>query len=112
MFSKTCEYAIRATVFVAHRSDDVTKLNFQEIAHGIDAPTAFVAKILQKLVKAGIIQSLKGKSGGFYMDANCLNKTVADIVKAIDGDKLFAGCAMGLPRCSELRPVAWHEWYL
>ncbi|WP_257657429.1 RrF2 family transcriptional regulator [Parapedobacter lycopersici] len=108
MFSKTCEYAIRAVIFIARESKDGRRVGVREIAQGIGSPVYFIAKILQELSKKGIIQSLKGPTGGFYMDGQSLDYTLADIVVAIDGDKLLTGCALGLNECSEKRPCPLH----
>ena len=65
MFSKSCEYAIRATIFIASKCCENRKVGLKEIADAIDSPTAFTAKILQKLSKNKIINSTKGVNGGF-----------------------------------------------
>lgn len=110
MFSKTCEYAIRAMIFIAQKSKDGSKVGIKEIAIGIDSPTHFMAKILQDLSKKGLVQSLKGPNGGFYLDSNTLKtSTLASIVKAIDGDKIFSGCGLGLKQCSEIHPCPIHD---
>lgn len=108
MFSKTCEYAIRAVIFITRESNNNRRVGVKEIAEGIGSPVYFIAKILQELSRKGIVQSLKGPNGGFYMDGNALNHTLVDIVIAIDGDKLLTGCALGLNECSELRPCPLH----
>lgn len=108
MFSKTCEYAIRATIFITRESKDGRRVGAKEIADGIDSPAHFIAKILQDLSKRGIVQSSKGPTGGFYMDADALNHTLADVVIAIDGDNLFKGCVLGLSECSEKKPCPMH----
>ena len=56
MFSKSCEYAIRATIFIATHCCNKGKVGLKEIANEIDSPTAFTAKILQVLVKNNIIK--------------------------------------------------------
>ncbi|ANH82010.1 Rrf2 family transcriptional regulator [Niabella ginsenosidivorans] len=111
MFSKTCEYAIRAVLFIAHKSEGGNKVSIKDIARGIDSPEHFVAKILQNLSKKGLLQSQKGPAGGFYLDDASRKHSLADIVKAIDGDKLFSGCGLGLKQCSETRPCPIHNEY-
>ncbi|MBL7758392.1 MAG: Rrf2 family transcriptional regulator, partial [Chitinophagaceae bacterium] len=49
MFSKTCEYAIRAMLFVAQKTKEGDRIGIKEIAKGIDSPEHFIAKILQDL---------------------------------------------------------------
>jgi len=109
MFSKTCEYAIRAVIFIARKSSDGARVGIKEIANGIDSPEHFIAKILQELVRGGLVLSQKGPSGGFYLDGKTLSHSLADIVKAVDGDKLFTGCGLGLKECSESMPCPLHN---
>jgi len=109
MFSKTCEYAIRAMIFIAQKSKDGSKVGIKEIAKGIDSPEHFIAKILQELGRKGLLQSMKGPTGGFYLEKEDLSRTLAEIVKVIDGDKLFTGCGLGLKQCSETHPCPIHH---
>ena len=109
MLSKTCEYAIRAVIYVAQKSRDGDKVGIKEIARGINSPEHFMAKILQELSRKQLLQSTKGPNGGFYLESHHLKNSLADIVNAIDGDKLFTGCAMGLENCSEKRPCPLHN---
>ncbi|MEO6915585.1 MAG: Rrf2 family transcriptional regulator [Chitinophagaceae bacterium] len=111
MFSKTCEYAIRAMIYIAGISKRGAKVSIKEIAREIDAPEQFIAKILQELCKNGLLLSQKGPTGGFYLDKNSLQRSSADIVKLIDGDKLYTGCALGLPVCSEKKPCPLHNQF-
>jgi len=53
--------------------------------------------------------SLKGPNGGFYLDKETLEYSLADIVKVVDGDKLFTGCGLGLKQCSETHPCPIHH---
>ena len=68
MFSKTTEYALRATIFLAQKSSVHNKLGIEAIAKAIDSPIPFTAKILQLLAKDGtLVSSTRGPHGGFYM---------------------------------------------
>ncbi|MBU1821788.1 MAG: Rrf2 family transcriptional regulator [Bacteroidetes bacterium] len=107
-FSKTCEYAIRAVLYIAQKSEEGRKVGIREIAVGIDSPEPFIAKILQVLSKKNLIQSAKGPNGGFYVDKGSRDTTLADIVEAIDGDRLFVGCGLGLSNCSSAKPCPLH----
>ena len=111
MFSKTCEYAIRAMIFIALKSKNGEKAGIKEIAKGIDSPEHFIAKILQDLSRKGMVQSLKGPNGGFYLDTDTLQFSLADIVRHTDGDSLFNGCGLGLKRCSESHPCPIHNQF-
>ena len=109
MVSKTCEYAIRAVLFVAQQSKRDIKVSVKEIALAIDSPESFIAKILQKLRRKGIVLSAKGPCGGFYINNKGLKYSLADIVCAIDGDKLFTSCGLGLSSCSAQKPCPIHH---
>jgi len=108
MLSKTCEYAIRAMIYIAQKSKNEEKIGIKTIAKGINSPEHFLAKILQELSRKKLLQSTKGPNGGFYLDSDHLKYSLADIVKAIDGDKLFTGCGLGLENCSEKKPCPLH----
>ena len=111
VFSKTCEYAIRAVLFISHKTAAGGKIGIKEIANGIDSPEHFLAKILQDLSRKGIIQSAKGPNGGFYLDGQALKLPLSAIVEAVDGNTLFTGCALGLKQCSEVNPCPLHNQF-
>ena len=109
MFSKACEYGIRATIFVAKQSVAGRKVGLIEIADSIDSPEAFTAKILQQLAKSKIISSAKGPTGGYYLEEYKLEKLrLVEIVYAIDGDDVYKGCGLGLRKCNEKKPCPLH----
>lgn len=109
MFSKTCEYAIRAMIFIAQKSMNGERVGIKDIAKGIEAPEYFIAKILQDLSRKNLVLSVKGPNGGFYHDQQSAKSSLADIVKTIDGDKIFSGCGLGLKQCSESHPCPIHH---
>lgn len=111
IFSKTCEYAIRSVFFIAHKTVDGNRVGIKEIAQGINSPEHFLAKILQDLSRRGIVQSVKGPNGGFYMDNATLKRPLADVVEALDGNSLFIGCGLGLDYCSENNPCPLHNQF-
>lgn len=112
MFSKTCEYAIRAAIYVAQQTKDGSKVGIKEIAKGIDSPEYFIAKILQDLSRKGLIQSLKGPTGGFFLDESGRKTSLAEVVRAVDGDAIFSGCALGLNQCSDKEPCPMHHEFV
>lgn len=111
MLSKTCEYAIRAMIYVAQKSQHGEVVNIKEISKNIDSPELFIGKILQNLSRNGYIRSAKGRNGGFYLTDADARRSLADIVTAIDGDKIFTGCGLGLDYCSETKPCPIHNEY-
>ena len=108
MFSKTCQYAIKAVIYIHKQTLEGKKVGAKEIGQEIDAPDAFTAKILQILVRQQLVGSFKGPTGGFFVDKSHESKTLKDVVMAIDGDGLFHGCSLGLKQCSEVNPCPLH----
>lgn len=110
MFSKACEYGIRAVLYIAEQSQNDNRVNIKEISSTIDSPEAFTAKILQQLARNGIVSSLKGPTGGFIIEKARLGEIkLSDIVSAIDGDEIYTGCGLGLQECSEMKPCPVHH---
>jgi Rrf2 family transcriptional regulator, iron-sulfur cluster assembly transcription factor len=110
MFSKSCEYAIRAMIYIAGQSLKDLRVSLRDIAQEIDSPVAFTAKILQQLSKNKVVSSVKGPAGGFYLSPEQLQRiSLANIVRAVDGDKIFKTCGLGLKDCSEKRPCPVHH---
>jgi Rrf2 family transcriptional regulator, iron-sulfur cluster assembly transcription factor len=105
MFSKTCEYAIRACIFIASQSYQNKRTTIKDIAENIDSPRSFTAKISQVLAKKEIVHSIKGIGGGFEISKENIKKiSLAQIVSAIDGETVFKSCGLGINHCSDERP--------
>jgi len=112
MFSKACEYGIRASIYIAQQSLLERKVNLIEIAEAIESPTAYTSKILQKLSRNNIINADKGPTGGFSMDSVKLEKVnVSSIVYAIDGEAIYHSCGLGLIKCNEKMPCPLHNQF-
>lgn len=109
LFSKTTEYAIRAVFYIASHSTNGDRPGIKEIAEKINSPEHFLAKILQKLSKGGIISSIKGPNGGFFIEPEGLKRPLGDIIICLDGDEMFTGCGLGLSYCSETNPCPLHN---
>ncbi len=113
MFSKSCKYGIKATLYIAQKSQHDERVSLKEIADAINSPIAFTAKILQILAKATIINSTKGPNGGFEIDKAQLSKiSIHQIVEAIDGNRLFDGCVLGLNSCNAKEPCPMHSEFV
>lgn len=113
MFSKACEYGIKAIIYIATQSLSGIRVKIGDIAENVGSPEAFTAKILGALVKHDIVESLTGPYGGFQIDGNRMKAIkVSQIVYAIDGDSIYNGCGLGLSECSHLQPCPMHEKFV
>lgn len=113
MFSKACEYGIRAAVYIALQSLEGRRVSVTEIAEEIDSPVAFTAKILQQLNRNNIVNSVKGPTGGFEIEREDMDSVKLNmIVKAIDGDQIYVGCGLGLKECNAMQPCPLHDKFV
>ncbi|GAB1444946.1 MAG: Rrf2 family transcriptional regulator [Cyclobacteriaceae bacterium] len=112
MFSKACEYGIRASIYMVGQSLLDKKVSLKEVAMAIDSPVAYTSKILQQLSRNNIINSEKGPTGGYFIDKLKLEEIkLSTIVSAIDGDTVYEGCGLGLQDCDQRKPCSIHNQF-
>lgn len=109
MFSKTFGYALRATTFVSIHGREGKKIGLQELSQNLVIPYHFLGKIMQDLVRHGIMDSFKGPSGGFYANAQTSDTPLLDILKITDGSLVFDQCALNIKRCNADHPCPLHK---
>lgn len=108
IFSKSCEYAIQAVLYIAKRAD-TRPIHLKEMATALNIPLHFLSKILQTLVRYEVIQSYKGQNGGFVLARPATEIILNDIVLAIDGTAFLTHCVLGFPGCQDEHPCPVHE---
>jgi Rrf2 family protein len=112
MFSKTTEYALRATIYIAQKGSEEKKISIVEISKAIDSPRSFTAKILQMLTgDKNIINSMHGPNGGFYITERAKKLPVLAILRAVHEEDVLTKCILGLKECSEKSPCPMHSEY-
>ena len=112
MFSKACEYGIKASVYIIDSSMKNQKVSMKDVAKAIDSPEAYTSKILQQLSRSNIIQSEKGPTGGFSVEKDKIDQlNLSRIVAAIDGDSIYKGCGLGFHQCNETKPCVIHHQF-
>ncbi len=111
MFKKETEYALRGLVYIQCENLNGSRPGIKEIASEIGTPQSFTAKILQRLVRYGFIESMKGKNGGFFFNPEKSDLPIKSVIFTIEGDRTFSGCGMGLKKCDENCPCPLHESY-
>ena len=107
IFSRKCEYGLQAVLYLSSLPE-TTVVSAEDIAKELHIPKEFVSKILQELTTSGIIDSKKGKMGGFFLKRKPSELKLIDIVLALDGTAMFSNCVMGFPNCSNEFPCPVH----
>jgi Rrf2 family protein len=89
--SKKADYALIAMKHLALRTDGGSS-SAREIAEGYDIPVELMAKVLQRLVRKGLLVSQQGTRGGYLLARSPAQISVADVIQAVDGPLTVTAC--------------------
>ena len=110
--TKDGEYAVRAVLFLA--SQPLGKISLiSEISKVQDVPKSYLAKIMQHLVKVGLVNSRRGAKGGFFLARPADRITLRQTIEAVEGPIYLNVCLIKKGECprDEICPVhpVWRE---
>ena len=111
MFSKSCKYGLRATIYLNYyKNDEFISIN--QIAEKLNLPFHFLTKIMQRLNNAGIIESRRGPEGGVKLVKREEGLSLYDVINAIkEKEDLLDECFLGIPDCNLPAPCQYHnQW--
>lgn len=97
--SKKADYALIAMKHLALRGDGSSSA--REIAGMYDIPIELLAKILQRLVRRGLLVSQQGTRGGYHLARMPAQISVADVIQAIDGPVTVTACSSTEASCEQ-----------
>jgi len=113
MLSAACKDSIRAMIYIANLSKEDTYkdrfISIHKIARDLGLSFFFLSKNIQKLVKAGLLQSHRGPQGGVKLLKEPSQIRLIDIVAVIDGMDFFKTCILGFEECSDTNPCTIHN---
>lgn len=108
MISKTEEYALRAVVHLAEHCRD-GPCRAQDIAESTDIPANYLSKILHQLGRHGIVDSERGRYGGFRLSRKPGEIRLADVIEPFESVAARGRCLLGRSECSDANPCGAHE---
>lgn len=103
MISQSVEYALRAIVTLGYRHDE--PMTGQQIAEITRVPAPYLLKLMQQLVRAGLIHSQRGRGGGFSLTRPPAEITMWDIIEAVDPLRRIESCPLGFEGHTTLCPL-------
>lgn len=106
ILSSACQDVIRALVFLSQQKEII---QVKKITDELKMPYHFLSKNMQTAAKTGLVGSKRGVDGGVKLAKPAENIKIIDIIKAIDGDKYFDMCILGIGSCDCENPCALHE---
>src|SRR5262245_450211 len=98
--SKKADYALIAMKHLALRGDRGSS-SAREIAELYDIPIELLAKVLQRLVRRGLLASQQGTRGGYLLARGPSQISVADVIQAIDGPVTVTACSTDEGQCDQ-----------
>src|SRR6185503_4893630 len=98
--SKKADYALMAMKHLAQKRD-VAQTSAREIAENYDIPIELMAKVLQRLVRTGLLVSTQGTRGGYTLSRPSASISVADVIEAIDGPFTVTACSTDKHDCEQ-----------
>lgn len=109
IFSATCNYALRASLYIASYQQKRPFVPIREIADNLGISFHFLTKILQVLTQKGLMVSFRGPHGGVSLAKKADEISLLEIVRAVEGDALFQRCLLGLEHCNDQNPCPLHS---
>lgn len=106
-FSQTAEYALRVMAWIAGRPAGQPILA-RDLSAGTLIPEPYLLKILRRLVLAGLLESRKGRGGGFVLSRSPATIRFSDVLEAVDAAPRQDRCAFGWGRCDPSQPCPLH----
>lgn len=94
MLSQTCEYALRAMVWLAYTNDDLMPTS--SLAERTGVPFNYLAKVLQSLAQADLIVGRRGVGGGYRLARPADDISMLDVINAISPVERITMCPLGL----------------
>lgn len=109
MISLTGEYALRAMIFLTRHSDE-WPISGPRIADEADIPRKYLSAILADLVRAGLLEGTRGKSGGFRITRPAKRIRLIEIVRSFEPVSFQRrSCPFGNVTCNDKHPCGAHE---
>ncbi len=106
LFNVATGYALQTLV---HLPEDGSFVMAKDLAEQLNLPAPYLAKILQTLARAEILESVRGPKGGFRLARPAHRITVEEVLGAMEGRGSLDHCVMGFPTCSADHPCPMHE---
>ena len=94
MISQTVEYALRAIVTIAQH--DGQPCTAQQLSVITQVPAPYLSKLMQGLVRAGLVSSRRGLHGGFVLAKDSAKMTIWEVVDAVDPFHRIHECPLGI----------------
>lgn len=104
---QTVEYAFRAVAYLATLSEGAS-VTATELASVTGVPPHYLAKVLRRLVRSGLLVAQRGQGGGFSLARPPARIRMLDVLDALDWAPAKNRCAFGWGACDPSHPCPLH----
>ena len=109
MLSKTSKYGVRAVLYIAANTDENNLLGIKELSEKVEISTPMLSKVLQFLTKKELIESKKGRNGGFFMTIAQKNLHLMQVIQELEQTEyLITACMLGQKHCDVCNKCPYH----
>jgi Rrf2 family protein len=109
--TRAADYAIRVMVHLTSLPRG-SRFNLNDLAADVDVPPVFLSKVLQRLVKAGLVASRRGKQGGFELTCDASAVSLLDVLGALDSVPYLNNCVSSEQPCGRSATCGAHVVWL
>lgn len=109
VFSKSFGYALRGVLYLALVEDEGKRVQLNEIAAKLKVPRHFLGKVMNRLVKEGVINSMKGPFGGFYINESTMKTALLKLMGITGELEQPSTCVLRLRKCNSQNPCPLHQ---
>jgi Rrf2 family transcriptional regulator, iron-sulfur cluster assembly transcription factor len=110
MLNQSAEYALRAMLYMAQGGDGAYKA--PEIASALGLPNTYLSKVMHQLVKAGVLKSVRGPTGGYTLARGPGELSLHEIAAPFQALRPHTQCLLGNRACDRTKPCAAHGRWL
>jgi len=109
--SNTSQYAIRILAYITDKKD-LGLINATQLAEALYIPYKFLTKIMAELVKADLVESIRGRDGGYKLSKSASEIMVDDILNLFNDSIKDEQCVLGIGFCNGLCKCALHDQWM
>ena len=109
--SNTSQYAIRILAYITDKKE-LELINATDLAEALQIPYKFLTKIMAELVKADLVESIRGREGGYRLKKSASEVMINDILNLFNDSIKDDQCVLGIGFCNKMCKCALHDQWM
>jgi len=109
---KTSQYAIRVLSYIANHDKEKTLYSSKELSKVLNISYKFLTRIMTDLAKAGFVNSIRGREGGFELGKKASEIYIIEVLNTFNDEIDHDNCVLGIGKCDNQKKCALHDQWL